>query len=100
MKKSDQRPQGDGAEARHDAYDQRKAAKNQEIDPPVVVTGYRAVVGDGCNREVGRGSRRSRHVRHNGIGTGQLNRHELLAKSMGNYRLANKFHPVLGAGLI
>jgi hypothetical protein len=47
VKKSDQRAQGDGAAARHDAYDQRKAAQNQEIDPPVVVTGCRVVVGEG-----------------------------------------------------
>jgi hypothetical protein len=58
VKKTDERPQGEGAAARHDAHYQRQAAKNQEIDPPFVVTGRRATAGDGCNREVGGGSRR------------------------------------------
>ena len=38
MKEPDQRAQRDGSEGRHHADDQRKAAKNQEIDFPFTVT--------------------------------------------------------------
>jgi hypothetical protein len=58
VKKSDQRAQGDGAAAGHDADDQRKTAENQQVDPPFVVTGRGLAVGDLGSREVGRGSRR------------------------------------------
>ena len=36
VKEADERPQGDGAKAGHDAHDQRKPAKNQQTYPSLI----------------------------------------------------------------